>query len=58
MIFYVENPEDFTPKLLELIHGFSKVTEYKIKELIPFTIAPKHKIPRNNPNQRGKGSAL
>ena len=53
--------QDSTPKLLELIQEFSKVSEYKIntqksaaflytnskreereiKELIPFTIAPK-----------------
>ena len=61
MIFYVENPKDFTKNLLELIHEFSKVAGYKInvqksvsflyinneaaekaiKELIPFTTAPK-----------------
>ena len=61
MILYVENQKDFTKKLLELIHEFSKVTAYEInaqksvvflhtnneaaereiKELIPFTIAPK-----------------
>ena len=60
-ILYMENPKDSTPKLLELIQQFSKVTGYKInsqksipflytnneteereiKELIPFTIAPK-----------------
>ena len=27
---YVENPKDATPKLLELINEFGKVTEYKI----------------------------
>ena len=57
----MENPKDFTPKLLELIQEFSKVSGYKInaqksavflytsneteereiKELIPFTTAPK-----------------
>ena len=30
MIFYMENPDDSTKKLLELIHEFSKVAEYKI----------------------------
>ena len=29
MILYVENPKDPTKKLLELIHEFSKVAEYK-----------------------------
>ena len=61
MILYVENLKDSTPKLLELIQEFNKVSGYKInaqksvaflysnskteereiKELIPFTIAPK-----------------
>ena len=30
MILYMENPKDFTKKLLELIHEFSKVAGYKI----------------------------
>ena len=30
MIFYIENPEDYTQKLLELINKFSRVTGYKI----------------------------
>ena len=30
MILYLENPEDSTRKLLELIHEFVKVTAYKI----------------------------
>ena len=30
MILYMENPKDSTKKLLELIHEFSKVAEYKI----------------------------
>ena len=30
MILYMENPKDSTPKLLELIHKFSKVAGYKI----------------------------
>ena len=30
MMLYMENPKDYTKKLLELIHEFSKVTGYKI----------------------------
>ena len=30
MIFYIENPEDTTRKLLELINEYSKVARYKI----------------------------
>ena len=30
MILYIENPKDSIRKLLELISGFSKVSEYKI----------------------------
>ena len=30
MMLYVENPKDFTKKLLELINQFSKFAEYKI----------------------------
>ena len=30
MTLYIENPKDSTPKLLELINKFSKVTGYKI----------------------------
>ena len=30
MISYVENPKDFTKKLLELINEFSKAAGYKI----------------------------
>ena len=30
MILYRENPEVFTPKLLEIINEFSKVSGYKI----------------------------
>ena len=30
MILYMENPKDITRKLLELIHGYSKVAGYKI----------------------------
>ena len=29
MIFYVENPKDSIPKLLELIQEFSNMAEYK-----------------------------
>ena len=30
MILYIENPEDFTRKLLEVINEYSKVVGYKI----------------------------
>ena len=30
MILYIENPQDSTRKLLELIHEYSKVAGYKI----------------------------
>ena len=30
MIFYIENPKDFTRKLLELINEYNKVLGYKI----------------------------
>ena len=30
MILYIENPKDFTKKLLELINVFSKVAGYKM----------------------------
>ena len=30
MILYIENPKDFTKKLLELINEFSKVAGHKI----------------------------
>ena len=30
MILYIENPKDFTRKLLELINEYSKVEGYKI----------------------------
>ena len=29
--YLIENPEDYTVKLLELINKFSKATEYQIK---------------------------
>ena len=50
MILYIENPEDSTRKLLELINEYSKVaflytnnekTEREIKETMPFAIAMK-----------------
>lgn len=38
MISYIENPKEFTHKLIELISAFSHVTEYKsnIQNLITF----------------------
>ena len=30
MVLYVENPKEFTPKLLELVEQFSNVGGYKI----------------------------
>ena len=30
MILYIENPKDYTRKLLELINEYSKVAGYKI----------------------------
>ena len=36
MMLYVENPKDSTTKLLELIHKFSKVTEYNIHQSVAF----------------------
>ena len=38
MILYIENPKDFTKKLLELINEFSKVVGYKIniQKLVAF----------------------
>ena len=32
MILYIENPTDFTKKLLELINKFNKVAIYKINK--------------------------
>ena len=34
MLLYMENPNDSTKKLLELIHEFSKVAGYKINAQI------------------------
>ena len=39
-----------------ILYTNNETEEREIKESIPFTIAPKHKICRNKPNQRGKGS--
>jgi len=41
MILYVENPKDFTPKLLELIQQFGYVAGYKTmhrNQLISYTL--------------------
>ena len=70
MILYIENPKDFTPRLLELIQQFSSVAGYKINaqksvaflytnnetEEREINFTQKYKIPRNKSNQRGKGS--
>ena len=46
-------------KSVAFLHTNSKTEEREIKELIPFTTAPKnHKIPRNKPYQRGKESVF
>ena len=38
MILYIENPKDYTQKLLELIYKFSKIAGYKIniQKLVAF----------------------
>ena len=38
MILYVENPEDSTQKLIEVMHEFSKVTGYKINMQKPVAL--------------------
>ena len=38
MILYIENPEDFTRKLLELINEYSKVPGYKINTQKSFAL--------------------
>uniref|UniRef100_A0A8I3S056 RNA-directed DNA polymerase n=1 Tax=Canis lupus familiaris TaxID=9615 RepID=A0A8I3S056_CANLF len=44
-------------KSVAFLYTNNETEEREIKESIPFTIAPqKHKIPRNKPNQRCKGS--
>ena len=35
MILYIENPKDFTQKLLELINEYSKIAGYKINTQKP-----------------------
>ena len=48
MILYIENPEDSTKKLLELINEFSKVSGYKIniKKSVAFLYANNKLIER------------
>ena len=48
MILYIENPEDSTRKLLELINGYSKVAGYKIntQKSLTFLYTNKEKIER------------
>ena len=44
-------------KSVAFLYTNNETEEREIKESISFTIAPKSiKIPRNKPNQRGKGS--
>ena len=47
-----------TQKSVALLYTNNEATEREIKELIPFTIAPKkpHETHRNNSNQRGEKS--
>ena len=46
-------------KSVAFLYTNNKTEEREIKESNPFTIASKTiRIPRNKPNQRGKGSAL
>ena len=47
-ILYIENPKDFTRKLLELINEYSKVAGYKIntKESLAFLYTNNEKIER------------
>ena len=46
-------------KSVASVYTNNEIEEREIKESNPFTIASKTiKIPRNKPNQRGKGSAL
>ena len=48
MTLYVENPKDFTRKLLELINEYSKVTGYKIntQKSLAFLYATNEKTER------------
>ena len=44
-----------TQKSVVFLHANNEVTEREIKESIPFTVTEKkHKIPRNEYNQRGE----
>ena len=38
MILYIENPKDFTIKLLELINEYNKVARYKINTQKSFVV--------------------
>ena len=48
MILYIENPKDYTRKLLELINEYSKVAGYKINTLksLEFLYTSNEKIER------------
>ena len=48
MILYIENPKDFTRKLLELINEYSKVAGYKIntQKSLAFLYTNNEKIER------------
>ena len=48
MILYIENPEDSTRKLLELINDYSKVAGYKTntQKSLPFLYTNNEKIER------------
>ena len=48
MILYIENPKDFTRKLLELINEYSKVAGYKIntEKSLAFLYTNNEKIER------------
>ena len=49
MILYIENPKDFTRKLLELINEYSKVSGYKIntQKSLAFLYTKNEKIERD-----------
>ena len=44
MILYIENPKDFTKKLLELINEFSKVAGYKNTLFLPCICIPMYNV--------------
>ena len=52
MVLYIENPEDSTRKLLELINEFSKVARYKIivHKSVAFLHTNNEAIERNKEN--------